>query len=87
MNSKNLIKISALTLVAGLSVGCASTGSVAKVEDEARRAQATASEAQATANQALDAANQAKTMASDANSRTMAMEERMNRMFKRSMYK
>jgi murein lipoprotein len=87
MTFKNLIKISALAAVAALGAGCATTGDLQKVSDEAKRAQATANEAKATAEQALDTANQARGLASDANARSMATEEKLNRMFKRSMYK
>ncbi|PWV64387.1 alanine-zipper protein [Plasticicumulans acidivorans] len=70
---KTVIKLSALAAVAALSVGCASTGDVEAVRAEAQKAQATA-------NQALSTANEAKAIATDTS-------EKLNRMFKKSMYK
>jgi murein lipoprotein len=84
---KNLTKISALALIAGLSIGCATTGDLQKVSDEAKRAQATANDAKSTAATALEEARGAKALASDANARSAATEEKINRMFKKSMYK
>jgi murein lipoprotein len=84
---KNLTKISALALIAGLSIGCATTGDLQKVSDEAKRAQATANDAKSTATTALEEARGAKALASDANARSAATEEKINRMFKKSMYK
>ncbi|MBL8259706.1 MAG: hypothetical protein JNM60_07865 [Candidatus Competibacteraceae bacterium] len=73
MSLKALTKVSALVLIAGLTVGCASTSDVQK-------AQTDASEAKAMARNALDTANEAKSI-------SMATEEKINRMFKKSMYK
>lgn len=73
MSLKTLTKISALALIAGLTVGCASTADV-------QRAQNDASEAKAMARQALDGANSANACCQD-NS------EKFNRVFKKSMYK
>lgn len=87
MNFKNLMKISAVAAVAAFGAGCATTGDLEKVQAQAQSAQTSANDAKATAEQALDAANQAKTLAADANARSMATEEKLNRMFKRSMYK
>ena len=66
MSMKSLTKISALALIAGLTVGCASTSDLQKVQNDA---------------------NEAKSMASEAKSISMATEEKINRMFKKSMYK
>ena len=66
MSMKSLIKVSALVLIAGLTVGCASTSDLQKVQNDA---------------------NEAKSMASEAKSISMATEEKINRMFKKSMYK
>jgi len=66
MSMKSLIKVSALALIAGLTVGCASTSDLQKVQNDA---------------------NEAKSMASEAKSISMATEEKINRMFKKSMYK
>lgn len=80
MSMKNLSKVFALALVAGLSVGCASTSDV-------QRAQNDANEAKSMARNAMDTANEAKSMASEARSISMANEEKLNRVFKRSMLK
>ena len=58
---KTLIKLSALTLIAGLSVGCASTSDLAAVQKDAN-------EAKGMARNAMDTANEAKSIAQDAKS-------------------
>ena len=63
---KTLTKVSVLALVAGLTVGCASTSDLQKVQNDA---------------------NEAKSIATDARSVSMATEEKINRMFKKSMFK
>jgi len=73
MSLKTVTKLSALALIAGLTVGCASTSDLQKVQNDAN-------EAKAMARNALDTANEAKSM-------SMATEEKINRMFKKSMYK
>ena len=80
MSMKNLSKVFAVALVAGLTVGCASTSDV-------QRAQNDANEAKSMARNAMDTANEAKSMASEARSISMANEEKLNRVFKRSMLK
>ncbi|MCB1795312.1 MAG: hypothetical protein KDJ70_12980 [Candidatus Competibacteraceae bacterium] len=80
MSMKSLIKVSALVLIAGLTVGCASTSDLQKVQNDAN-------EAKSMARNAMDTANEAKSMASEAKSISMATEEKINRMFKKSMYK
>ncbi|MEZ5576296.1 MAG: alanine-zipper protein [Candidatus Competibacteraceae bacterium] len=80
MSMKSLIKVSALALIAGLTVGCASTSDLQKVQNDAN-------EAKSMARNAMDTANEAKSMASEAKSISMATEEKINRMFKKSMYK
>ncbi len=73
MSLKTLTKVSALALIAGLTVGCASTSDLAAVKKDA-------DEAKAMARNALDTANEAKSM-------SMATEQKLNSMFKKSMYK
>ena len=73
MSLKTVTKLSALALIAGLTVGCASTSDLAAVKKDA-------DEAKAMARNALDTANEAKSM-------SMATEEKINRMIKKSMYK
>ena len=77
---KTLTKVSVLALVAGLTVGCASTSDLQKVQNDAN-------EAKSMARNALDTANEAKSIATDARSVSMATEEKINRMFKKSMFK
>lgn len=80
MSLKTLTKVSALALIAGLTVGCASTSDLAAVQKDAN-------EAKATARNALDTAGEAKSIAMEAKSISLATEEKINRMFKKSMYK
>jgi murein lipoprotein len=80
MSVKTLSKISMLVLAAGLTVGCASTSDLKAVQQEA-------TEAKSMARNAMDTANEAKSIAMDAKSVSMATEEKINRMFKKSMYK
>jgi len=70
----------ALALIAGLSVGCASTSDLAAVQKDAN-------EAKGMARNAMDTATEAKSIAMDAKSVSMATEEKINKMFKKSMYK
>ncbi len=77
---KTLTKVSVLALVAGLTVGCASTSDLQKVQNDAN-------EAKSMARNAMDTANEAKSIATDARSFSMATEETINRMFKKSMFK
>ena len=81
---KTMTKFSALALTAGLAFGCASNGDLEKVRQEALAA---ASQANSTANQALSTANEAKAIAEDAKAMSVATDERINRMFQRSMVK
>ncbi len=77
---KTVTKLSALALIAGLTVGCASTSDLAAVQRDANEAKGMARNAMDTANTALSTANEAKSV-------SMATEEKINRMFKKSMYK
>ena len=77
---KTLIKMSALAVIAGLSVGCASTSDLQKVQNDAN-------EAKGMARNAMDTATEAKSIAMEARSVSMATEEKINKMFKKSMYK
>ena len=81
---KNMTKFSALALAAGLTFGCATSGDLEKVRQEALDA---ANRANSTANQALATANEAKAIAEDAKAMSVATDERINRMFQRSMVK
>ncbi len=77
-----------LTLAGVITLGgCAATGEIEAVRAEAQRAQTTANEALSTARSALTTANEAKDLANQANARTRETEEKINRAFKRSMFK
>jgi hypothetical protein len=73
MSLKTLTKVCALAVIAGLTVGCASTSDVQKAQNDA-------SEAKAMARQAMDAAN-------SANACCQENTEKLNRVFKKGMYK
>ncbi|ANG61279.1 hypothetical protein A8C75_01575 [Marinobacterium aestuarii] len=91
MRTRDLLKISALVAFAALSFGCASSGDMRSMkqmhEQEMQRTQSTADSAKATADDALRVANEARAMAAEANARSMATEEKINRMFQKSMMK
>ncbi|HRX72065.1 MAG: hypothetical protein KDJ22_10680 [Candidatus Competibacteraceae bacterium] len=80
MSMNTLTKSSTLALIAGLSVGCASTSDLKVVQQDAN-------EAKSMARNAMDTANDSKSIAMEAKSMSMSTEEKINRMFKRSMYK
>jgi hypothetical protein len=80
LNLKKATTISALVLSAGLTFGCATTKDLEAVRADAQRAEATANQAQATA-------NEARSMAADASACCKENTDKMDRMFKRSMYK
>ena len=75
-----LAKLSVLALAAALTVGCASNSALKEVRAEAQRAQATANEAKAMASDALNAANSAQACCDATN-------EKIDRMFQRSVMK
>lgn len=82
-----VLKASIVACAVALAAGCASQQELEDVRGEARQAQATANQAlqaastaQNTANQAQTTANEAKRIAEDANSR-------VDRSFRKSMYK
>ena len=79
----HILKLSALALALVLSAGCATTAS----EVTADEAMAAAQQAQATAQEALQTANRALQVAQEANQRSMETDEKINRMFQRSMFK
>jgi hypothetical protein len=87
MKFKPLMKIAVLIVAAGLSAGCASTSALEEVRAEARQAQATANDAKSAADAALASANEARSMASQAMACCQANTERLDRVFRRSMYK
>jgi murein lipoprotein len=81
------LKLSAIALSAATVIGCVSTQDLDAVRSIAEQAQADASSAQATASNALATAEEARAIANQALSASQATDERLNRMFKRSMLK
>lgn len=85
MRIRDLMKVGTLAAATALTFGCATNSAdleMLKSQHEAdmQRAMDMASEANAKADEALRVAN-------EANSRSMATEEKLNRMFQRSMMK
>jgi murein lipoprotein len=85
----NFKKVAAVTLLVAPVVlaGCATTGDLEKVRATADQANATASRAAQTADEAKGMASQAMQKAEDAQACCNQNTERLNRMFKKSMYK
>lgn len=86
MNCKAL-KFLVAALSTAVVMGCASTKDLEAVRAIAQQAQSDASAAQSTANTALATAEDARAIANQALSASQATDERLNRMFKRSMLK
>lgn len=90
-------KIVSMLVVVGACVGlsaCATTGEldtlksrVDALESNVATAQSDAAAARATSNDAVNIANQAMDRANEANARSIDTETKIDRMFKRSMYK
>ncbi len=70
-----------------LTTGCASTSDVKALQDQVTTLQSDVSRAQATADQASQDASDARRMAEAAQTQTMQTDEKIDRMFKKSMYK
>jgi murein lipoprotein len=91
MRIRDVLKVSALVVFSALAFGCASSGDMHAMqqmhEQDMQRTQSTADSAKATADEALRVANEARAMAADANARSMATEEKINRMFQKSRRK
>ncbi len=83
---KSIVTILALAGIVGLS-GCATTSSVDKLRAEVEAAQATADSAEAKADAASRDASAALATASDAKATADDTDEKVNRMFKKAMYK
>lgn len=92
---KKTLALAAL-LAAGTLTGCASTSTnelaelrslAEQAQASADRAQQTANSAQSTADQALAAANAAATRADNAEATANQVNEKVDRMFKKSMLK
>ncbi len=87
MRKYTLLRAAALVLTGGLAAGCASTGDLNSLRDDVQRALSQSGSAQNTANEALTTARRAEATASEAKAMAQATDERINRMFKRSMMK
>ena len=86
MNVKTVAASIALITIFGLT-GCASTSDLQKVQDQAAQAQSTADAAAKDAADAKAAAAAAQATADEAKAQAMATDDKLNRMFKKSMYK
>lgn len=99
---KNLLKLSVAAMALSLTVGCATNGGsggemeaqIQEAKQAASDAQTTADEAKAEAEAAMSAANEAKELAKNANGLAKSAQftadknaEKIDRMFKKSMYK
>ncbi|HFD78871.1 MAG TPA: hypothetical protein ENK05_00575 [Gammaproteobacteria bacterium] len=86
MVAKNITLALAIAAVAGLS-GCATTSDLDKLRDEVHQANATAEAAAAKADAASQEAAAASQTAADAKAAADDANSRIDRMFKKSMYK
>jgi uncharacterized protein HemX len=80
-------KIAVLALVVGLAGGCATTDQLNNVQSTAQSAQSAAQGAKSTANQANQKANEALQQSAANKKAIDATNEKINRMFKKAMYK
>lgn len=86
MNMKTVAASVALIAIFGLT-GCASTSDLQKVQDQAAQAQSTADAAAKDAADAKAAAAAAQSTADAAMTKANETDDKLNRMFKKSMYK
>lgn len=86
MNIKTVAAVIALFAAAGLT-GCASTSDLQKVADQAAQAQSTADAAAKDAADAKAAAAAAQATADEAKAKAEETDAKINRMFKKAMYK
>ncbi len=84
--AKQVVFSTALVALIGLS-GCASTGEISALKSDIAAAQAAADSAAATAAAAKAEAAEAKALAAEAKAQSAATEEKIDRMFKKAMYK
>ncbi|MDQ2696880.1 MAG: Lpp/OprI family alanine-zipper lipoprotein [Pseudomonadota bacterium] len=87
MTFSPLKSVSIVAVAAALTAGCASTGDVDSLRAEIQSAQAAAQQAQQTAQQANQTAQQALQVANEAKAMSTDTDERINRMFRQSMFK
>ena len=81
------VLLCAVFAAALLTTGCASTSDMKTMQDQIATLQADVSRAQTTADQASQDASDARRMAEDAQTQSMQTDEKIDRMFKKSMYK
>lgn len=81
------IAVASTVLAVGLLAGCVSNQDLMEVRQIAEQARADAAAAQQTASAAQQTANEARTTAEQAMQMSRDTDERVNRMFQRSMLK
>ena len=84
---KKLAIAAGIAAVATMSVGCATTSELEKVKTMAQEAKTAAANAQSTADQASADAAAAMSKAEEANTCCQNTNEKIDRMFRKSMYK
>lgn len=82
-----VLRLAALATVLAVSAGCATTEEIDSLRTTAEEAKRTAAEAQAAAARAESKADAAKRAAEDAKGCCRDNSEKIDRMFKKSMYK
>ena len=94
MQARNTIRIASLAVIFGLATGCATTAQLDEIRGMAQNAQSAATKAQQTADQANQTATAAKQTADEAmqsaqkaNECCKTTNEKIERMFKKSMQK
>ena len=86
-HSSKVVKIAVLMLSVGVAGGCASTSDLQRVESIANEARAMAERNGQTADEAKTMASQAMQAAQDAQACCRENSEKMDRVFRKSMYK
>ncbi len=87
LQARNVVGVGIVAVVLGLSAGCASTAQIDEIKAMAQEAKTMAADAQATATQAASDAAAAKAGADQANACCRDTNEKLDRMFKKSMHK
>lgn len=86
MSMKTVAAVIALVAAAGLT-GCASTSDIQSLKDQVATAQSTADAAAKDAADAKAAAAAAQATADEAKAKAQETDDKINRMFKKAMYK
>ena len=94
INRLRIPALAAMLVVSTGLIGCANTTEMQSMSSridaaaaDAQAARAEAAEAKAMAMKAMNTADSARAIATDANSTSMATEAKIDRMFKKAMYK